>query len=290
MCVSQGAAHFMALDYYRGEAGAIYAYAVGTFPAILTDETHEYAHGVLGDAVEYKTIALSGIPVTLPDGLDAATLPPASAFRFTLPPGRVFEDIEARPIQSPAQSWLMESGSLVFTVARVAIVEADAVEGARLAIYGAGDDGIRRVASTPPIGRGYRWLAPAGIEDFDGDGRTDIAYVETPHLAGILRIVTQEGDALVPIAAPMAGFSNHAIGEDFITGGVRLCRPRAVPVERDGLVQTRHPELLVPSRDRTVLHAVRIENGALVVEDRPEPPTPAGIRAAQTCPQEDPAQ
>jgi len=104
----------------------------------------------------------------------------------------------------------------------VVVIETDVNLGASLAIYSIGADGLFKLAATPHIGRAFRWLAPAGIADFDGDGQNDVAYVETPHLGKVLRFWTIRDGALVEIAAAR-GLTNHRIGDEFIAGGVRDC-------------------------------------------------------------------
>ena len=80
---------------------------------------------------------------------------------------------------------------------------------------------LRLVAATPNIGQRNRWLAPVAAADLDGDGATEIAYVDRPHLARRLRIWRFEGGSLTEIAA-LPGLTNHRIGEAFITGGLRV--------------------------------------------------------------------
>lgn len=104
----------------------------------------------------------------------------------------------------------------------VVVIETDVDLGASLAIYSLGADGLFKLAATPHIGRANRWLAPAGIADFDGDGQNDVAYVETPHLGKVLRFWTMRDGGLVEIAAAR-GLTNHRIGDEFIAGGVRDC-------------------------------------------------------------------
>ncbi len=213
---------------------------------VLAEPTTRYAHAVLGDAIEWG--AVEGHK---PDG--------SIAFRVTLPEELVFEDIEIRRISSYG----------------FVIVESHRDLGARLAVYrnrttDLSSIDIVRIAATPFIGRRYRWLAPAAIADFDGDGIDDVAYVETPHLRGILKIVTLRGDdQLVPIATPQGGFSNHRIGQDFITSDVRNC---------DGVV-----ELLTPNLDWSRLMAVRLVNGELVGRPLEEEPSREGIASAKAC-------
>src|SRR5690606_33675671 len=129
------------------------------------------------------------------------------ARRIVLPHTRVFEDIEPRLADLDGDG-----------APEAIVVETDLDRGARLAVYDAG--GL--VAATPFIGRRHRWLAPVGAADLDGDGRVEIAYVETPHLGKTLKIVRLVGDDLQPVAeAP--GLTNHRIGDPFIQGRIATC-------------------------------------------------------------------
>ncbi|MHA6346291.1 FG-GAP repeat domain-containing protein [Roseivivax sp. CAU 1761] len=130
--------------------------------------------------------------------------------RARLPRAMVFEDLAPR-------LWDVDGDG----APEVVVVETALDRGARLAIWGPGG----RRAATAFIGRPNRWLAPAGAADLDGDGRVEIAYVDRPHLARILRLVRLEGDRLVEIAS-RAGLTNHRIGEDAIAGGLRRCGGR----------------------------------------------------------------
>lgn len=124
-----------------------------------------------------------------------------------LPADRVFEDIEARRIDIDGDGKL-----------EVLIVESHRDKGARLAIY----TGNGLMAATPYIGRRFRWLAPIGAADFDGDGAMDIAYIDRPHLAKTLRVWTYRNGGLTQTAMAQ-GLTNHKIGQDYISGGVRNC-------------------------------------------------------------------
>lgn len=228
-------------------SAAAHDWRYGTFSA----PTDRYAHAVLGDDIEYG-------------GLELRSLAEEKSllFTITLPEDRVFEDLK------PRKTTLGSDNHEAFVV-----VESQRDLGAQLAVYDIIEEGdaasLVKRAATSHIGRSNRWLAPAGIADFDGDGLNDIAYVETPHLGKILKIVTLKGDKLVPIVTPKSGFSNHAIGEDFITSGVRECAGRV--------------ELLTPDGWRSTLMAVRVEGGEIVAEPTSYEPTLAGIEQAKRC-------
>jgi len=153
--------------------------------------TTRYAHGVLGDAVEWGALLLET---------------EAGAVTIRLPETRVFEDLAPRLVALPGGA----------TVAMV--VESDQAGGARLALYDAG--GLH--AATPFIGMANRWLAPVAAADLDGDGALEFAYVDRPHLAKTLRIWRLDAGRLVEVAA-LPGLTNHQIGWDFIAGGLRDC-------------------------------------------------------------------
>jgi len=154
--------------------------------------TRAYDHGILGDKVEYTKLILraGGRRIVINVG-----------------EGHVFEDL------APRLADLDRDGR-----PEVIVVRTHMQRGASLAIYGVG--GL--ITQTAPIGRRYRWLAPVGVGDFDGNGRVEIAYVETPHLGKVLKIYHFFNRELV-LASAAQGFSNHRIGEDYISGGVRNC-------------------------------------------------------------------
>jgi len=167
-------------------------------PAIVAAEylepTGRYPHGVLGDDLEWGALR-----ITRADG---------TAVLLRLPEARVFEDI------APRVADVTGDGR-----AEVVVVESDAALGARLSILdGAGEP----VAATPHIGTRFRWLAPVGIADMDGDGHVEIGYVDRPHLAKVLRVWRYRDGALEEVASA-GGLTNHRIGEADIGGGLRTC-------------------------------------------------------------------
>ncbi len=154
--------------------------------------TDRYAHGILGDAIEWGTL-----DITTDSGVRS----------FTLSQDRVFEDVAPRLVDLDGDG-----------TPEVIVVETLATKGAQLAVY----DASGKIAATPHIGRTNRWLAPIGAADLDGDGFVEIAYIDRPHLAKTLRVWRFEAGALVPVF-DLEGLTNHRIGEADIGGGIRDC-------------------------------------------------------------------
>ncbi len=154
--------------------------------------TDRYAHGILGDAIEWGALEIT---------TDTGTR------TFALPQERVFEDVAPRLVD------LDQDGT-----PEVVVVETLNTAGAQLAIY----DETGKIAATPHIGRTNRWLSPIGAADLDGDGLVEVAYIDRPHLAKTLRVWRFEAGNLVPVA-DLPGLTNHRIGEADIGGGIRDC-------------------------------------------------------------------
>ncbi len=198
---------------------------LGETQARFEAPTNRYGHDVLGGLPEWGRLCLTH---------------QMQGHCITLPETSVFEDISPRLADTNGDG-----------VAEAFVVESSVTGGASLAVYFLDDEGLTRVA-TPPIGQRNRWLAPIGIADFNGDGLIDVAYVETPHLGRVLKFWTVDGASLRYIGG-MQGYSNHRIGEDFITSGVRDCG--------DG------PEVVLPDAARERIKAVRLSGQGAVVTD-----------------------
>ena len=127
--------------------------------------------------------------------------------------------------------------------------------GAALAVYHLVEGRIEHLAETPPIGTPNRWLNPAGAADFDGDGRVEIAYVETPHIGGTLR-VWELVDGELRQEQAVAGFSNHAIGSR------ELDLSAVLDWNGDGV-----PDLAVPANGRRSLRIVTFAGGTFAELD-----------------------
>jgi len=178
--------------------------------ADFVEPTTRYDHAILGDDVEWGALLLQVDPCSgCGDGQTYKII-------IRLPENHVFEDLEPRIIEGD------DGPSLVM------VVESSLTKGARLSLY----DERGLYAATPFIGRPHRWLAPIGSADLDGDGWPEIAYIDRPHLAKTLRIWSLQEGELAEVAS-QTGLTNHRIGQDFITSGIRDCGdgPEVVTVD-----------------------------------------------------------
>jgi hypothetical protein len=192
--------------------------------AWYTAPTSRYRHGALGDVIEGGALTVRTAK--------------GDTLAYTLPENAVFED------RTPRLADLNGDGQMeVVTI----ISLADA--GGSVAVFGLKDGQLVQKATSKPIGRSNRWLNIAGIADFAGLGRNQIAYVETPHIGGTLILLDWQGKRLKKIDS-VRGFSNHR-------NGAREQRVSAViDVDGDG-----RDDLAVPSDDWRTLRFMRIEGG-----------------------------
>lgn len=178
--------------------------------AEFIEPTTRYDHAILGDDVEWGALQLRIDPcLNCGDGRTKTLI-------IRLPQNHVFEDLAPRIIEG-------DDGPTL-----VMVVESSLTQGARLSLY----DEAGLYAATPFIGRPHRWLAPIGSADLDGDGWPEVAYIDRPHLAKTLRIWRLR-DGELELVASQPGLTNHRIGQDFITSGIRDCGdgPEVVTVD-----------------------------------------------------------
>jgi hypothetical protein len=124
--------------------------------AWLAEPTDRYDHGILGDKIEAGALVIE----------------PRDGKRHTvrLKPDAVFEDL------APRLADLDRDGH-----DEIVVVKSYLKRGSSLAVIGERRGRYEIIAETPPLGQPHRWLDPAGIADFNGDRKTDIALVRQPH-------------------------------------------------------------------------------------------------------------
>lgn len=185
----------------------------GVVKAMLSCATTRYAHAVLGDTIEAGCLLVEDETGLL--------------FQLDLPDHQVFEDLIPRiaDINSDGRN-------------DVVLVRSEVGQGAALAVYSIAtgtDKRLAELAATPPIGTGNRWLAPVGIADFNNDGAKDVAYIQTPHIGGILRVWSYSNGTLMEIAQS-PGYSNHHIGD------TRVSTAKLQDINGDGVIDIALPD------------------------------------------------
>jgi hypothetical protein len=187
--------------------------------AWLAEPTKRYDHGILGDKVEAGSLVIE-----TRDG---------KFHMVRLTDDAVFEDLE------PRLADLNGDGR-----DEIVLVKSYLQRGSSLAIIAERRGKYEIVAETPPLGAPHRWLNPAGIADFNGDGKTDIALVRQPHVVGELELWTWSGGALRK-SATLADTANH------IAGSRTLHMAAAADFDGDGIA-----DIATPSFDRSRLRIV----------------------------------
>jgi hypothetical protein len=194
--------------------------------AWLVGSTERYSHGVLGDAIEAE-----GVAVETADGRRLELLLAADS---------VFED------RYPRLADIDGDGD-----DEILVVRSYLDRGAALAVIKVKASGLAIVTETPALGRPNRWLTPVGAADFDGDGRIEVALVETPHIGGVLKLYRWQDGQLAPVVS-LSGVSNHAIGLR------ALALAAVLDANGDGA-----PDLLIPDQSRRRLLVLTYASGRL---------------------------
>lgn len=230
----------VAFGLWLAASGA--AGADGIAGAEYSRPVDRYHHDILGDVPEWGALRLR--------------LRGGAVREIVLPETQIFEDI------APRLADLDGDGA-----PEVIAVQTSLSQGARLTVWGA--EG-QLLAATPYIGRSNRWLSPIGAADLDGDGAIEIAYIDRPHLAKLLRIWRYQDGKLLHVV-DHAGLSNHKIGWGFIPGGIRKCAGQP-------------PELITASGDWRQVVASRLQGGQVQSVAVGPFRGPESVDAALRCP------
>jgi len=154
--------------------------------AWLAEPTTRYDHGILGDKIEAGALVIE-----TRDGKRQT---------LRLKPDAVFEDLQ------PRLADLDGAGHDA-----IIVVKSYLKRGSSLAVIAERRGKYEIVAETPPLGGPQRWLNPAGIADFTGDGKRSIALVRQPHVIGALELWNWTGGDLRK-AAELPDIANHIAG------------------------------------------------------------------------------
>lgn len=209
--------------------------------------TERYAHGILGDAIE------AGQLVVVRD---------AVVYTHTLGSEYVFEDLRPRLVDVDGDG-----------AVELVTIRSHEARGAGIMIYKIGDDALTEWAWVEEIGSPFRWLNIAAIYDLDGDGAMELAWIQTPHIGGILR-VARVAPGKLPVLAEASLYSNHAIGERNLCLSVvsQAVVPQTVVsqtvVAQAGIAQAEItfrdlPMLYVPSQDRSQIVGFQLVDDVL---------------------------
>ncbi len=148
--------------------------------------TNKYLHGVLGNQIEAEQL------VVVEDGV---------FYELTLNSSYLFEDIRPRiyDVDNDNQPEYIT-------------IRTHVQRGAAIVIYKVIDGQLTELSAIAEIGIPNRWLNIAAINDLDDDGNVEIAWVETPHIGGTLKVASVENGNII-FKDEVREYSNHAIGE-----------------------------------------------------------------------------
>ena len=226
--------------------------SAGPLTAFLSEPRTDYRHGVFGAVSEAAPIIAERQPA-----VEHASRARADRTSTAIAAGAdaVFEDLE------PRLADLDRDGTPEILAVKSYLARA------RPSRSSAGATAPGLLAETPPTGEPHRWLAPAAVADFDGDGRPDIALVRTPHLQGVLQVWAWTGRQ-ARLEARGGGLPNHVLGSTAIDNAA------AVDLDGDG-----RPELVIPTLDRKRSRCSRLRTASRSCAASPSRPGRPRARA-----------
>jgi len=184
--------------------------------AWFAQPTRRYDHGILGDKIEAGSLVIETT-----DG---------KRHEVKLEDDAVFEDLEPRLADLDGDGH-----------DKVIVVKSYLKRGSALAVIGEKRGRYQVIAETPPLGAPQRWLDPAGVADFNGNGKLSIAIVRQPHVVGALELWSWSANALHKVAE-IDNTANH------IAGTRAIDMDAVADFDGDGIA-----DIAVPSLDRNAL-------------------------------------
>ena len=225
-------------DLIWTNAGATSRFKVNALPdaRILMDElgrllflsnpTSDYPHGVLGDALEARSITL----------IDPNSIP-VSIKEFQIDPTDVIEGI--------VPLWVDLDGD---GVREIIVTQSNIHVGARIVVYNQEGEVI---AQSDPIGQAFRWFHLIAAAQFVNDDTLDLVVVRTPHIGGVLEIY-ELTEGRLEMSTSVKGYSSHQIGSRNLDASL------VTDVNADGI-----PDIVVPDQSQQYLSALQITDTEL---------------------------
>lgn len=192
----------------------------------LSNPTSDYPHGVLGDALEARSITL----------IDPNSIP-VSIKEFQIDPADVIEGI--------APLWVDLDGD---GVREIIVTQSNIHVGARIVVYNQEGEVI---AQSDPIGLGFRWLHLIAAAQIVNDDTLDLVVVRTPHIGGVLEIY-ELTEGKLEISTSLKGYSSHQIGSRNLDASL------VTDVNADGI-----PDIVLPDQSQQNLSALQITDAEL---------------------------
>lgn len=217
----------MAENYVQLPEQLIAISSDSTVYAQYSDPSSIYTHGVMGDIVE---------------GTSLVVYREGKFHKLLLESDYVFEDLRPRLVD------VDQDGELEFICIRTQIEN-----GAALVIYKIENEQLQEYAYVTEIGTNNRWLNYVAADDLDNDGIIELAWIQTPHIGGILKVARIERGALT-VLSEASLYSNHGFGER------NLC----LSVLTD---QGKNKRIYVPNQERNKIVGFSFSDDQLKVEE-----------------------
>jgi hypothetical protein len=200
---------------------------------VLSDPTDQYAHGILGDTIEAKSVTI----VTLREN-------PEIVNQFSVPDGWVIESIQPLWVD-----W-DEDGQM-----EILLTLSNSSEGAKLVLF---DEKGTVLAESMSIGQGNRWRHALAIAQFGDKGERLLVEVQTPHIGGIVKFHRWDKENhKIELMASLGNYSTHDIGSR-VMGMYMILKDR----------ENGQALIILPNQSKTELVALRYVSGKIREEWR----------------------